>query len=160
MTIEQHFPSYLSKWMGFTFGKLGELAKVIYSSSLHQIGITPHHLGVLMALDNHGPQVQARLTDLVSIDKATMVTLIRELGDMDCIEKVPHPTDKRAHQVTITDKGIETVKEAERISIEVTDRFFEALNDEEKYAFHDMLQKLTKTATDMYNEIEEAELKR
>lgn len=135
-------PDSLGKWPGFLLAWVAELAGGVYARELTPLGIKPQHLGILTLLESEGPVVQARLSDRLPIVKPVIVGLINELEARGLVERRPHPTDQRAFEIHLLDKGQQCIDAAEKISQAVTTNFFSDLTDEEQQTFYHLLWRL------------------
>lgn len=139
-------PPYLAQWPGFVLGRVAEMGNRLFDAALAPLNITGHHLGVLMVLAHLGPQVQAHISDPVQIDKATMVRLINDLEQRGLVERRPHPGDRRAVLVHITDAGRNTVHEATAIGERVTEELFGVLSVAEQRTLRQLLVRIAERA--------------
>ncbi|WP_308307699.1 MarR family transcriptional regulator [Streptomyces sp. ISL-10] len=108
-----------------------------------QVGLKPQHLGVLTQIQ-HGPMIQARLSDRLRVFKPVMVTLVNELEAMALAERRPHAIDRRAIEVHILPAGLAKVREVERLSEQASAEFFDPLTPQEQQILHGLLTKLAK----------------
>lgn len=142
-------PAYLTEWNGFVLSRVAEMGNRLFDRGLEPLGITGQHLGVLMTLHHLGPQVQARLSDPVQIDKATMVRLVNDLEAAALVQRRPHPHDRRAVLVHLTDAGRDTVARATAIGEEVTARLFGVLMPAEQATLRELLTRIAAQAARM-----------
>lgn len=132
-------PPSLTKWTGFVLAQVANLGEAVYEQAISSLGITGPHLSVLMVLEHNGPSVQAHLSVPLQIDKATMVGLINLLEEKGLVKRKPHPKDRRAFLIHITQKGRNTVTKAAAINKSISKDFFGALSSQEQKLFHDFL---------------------
>jgi DNA-binding MarR family transcriptional regulator len=71
-------------------------------------GLTRARAEVVWWLDRHGPMTQRELADLLQVTPRNVTGLLDALQDGDFIARRPHPTDRRAVMVTLTDHGTQT----------------------------------------------------
>lgn len=134
-------PTSLSRWTGFLLAWVAANGGEHYERALAEVGLKPHHLGVLVLLQD-GPLVQARLSDRLGVFKPVMVALVNDLEAMGLVERQPHPRDRRATEVHLLPAGVARIREAERVSERASDEFFAALTPTERQTFHRLLAKL------------------
>ncbi|MBH8608969.1 MarR family transcriptional regulator [Thermoactinomyces sp. CICC 10521] len=139
---KETLPDLLTNSLGFNFGRFAAIGRKLFHQKLLPLGVDDTQLSVLAILNEKGPLVQARLSDYLGIDKATMVSLVNALKSKGLVSKKPHPSDRRAHHVYITDRGQETLWQAWEISQEFTDELFSVLSSEERAMLIDMLNRL------------------
>ncbi len=122
-----------------------ELAAKQYNKELTSLEIDGRHVAIFETLKHLGPQVQAHLSTIVRVDKATMVSLLNDLEARELVERRPHPSDARANQIYITEGGLKLLAEATQVSQRVTDSFFQALSEDEQQTFHALLLRVAKS---------------
>jgi DNA-binding MarR family transcriptional regulator len=72
-----------------------------------------------------------------------MVNLIDTLEEQDLVERKPHPDDRRAFAVTLTDRAREVLPALEEQSHAMEDEVTSALTPDERAALLDMLQRVS-----------------
>ncbi|HEX2300802.1 MAG TPA: MarR family transcriptional regulator [Pseudonocardiaceae bacterium] len=91
------------------FDKVFELAAVV-SKVMHEAladrGLTPARAEVLFTLhQGGGPMVQRELSEALCCTPRHVTALIDTLESQGWVARGPHPTDRRATLVTLTEKG-------------------------------------------------------
>jgi DNA-binding MarR family transcriptional regulator len=135
-------PDFVRQSIGLFFGTVGELQRQVYAQAIMSLGITDQQLFILVALENLGPQVQAHLSEPLQIDKATMVGLINGLESKGLVQRLPHPVDRRAVLVQLTEAGREVMGKGFELSAEFTRKSFKGVSPEEQQIFQEVLEKL------------------
>ena len=82
----------------------------------------------------------------MGIDPSTMVSLIDELESAGLAKRRPHPTDRRAREVTITPKGRRLLERARRMASEVEDEVLRGLSASERRELLSLLRRALDTA--------------
>ena len=113
-----------------------------FEAALAQVGLTAHQLGVMSVLQS-GPQKQARLSEQLAVFKPVMVTLINELEEHGWAQRRPHPDDRRAVEVHLTQAGARKLGEAFGVLGHTEDQIFTSLSATERRQLHDMLVRMT-----------------
>lgn len=139
-------PPYLTQWMGFVLSRVAEMSNALFDAALQPLGISGQHLGVLMILEHRGAQVQARLSDPTRIDKAAMVRLVNDLERAGYVQRLPHPDDKRAVLVHLTDDGRDLLRRAVEVGERVTAQLFGTLTPEEQHTLRQLLTRIAANA--------------
>lgn len=91
----------------------GQLAKA-FTRSLQTrataLGFSPGQLPVLLELWAQDGLTQKQLLDRVGIEQATMANTLARMQRDGLVERRPHPSDRRAQRVFLTEKakGLET----------------------------------------------------
>jgi DNA-binding MarR family transcriptional regulator len=80
------------------------------------------------------------------MDPSTMVATIDELESQGLVERRPHPNDRRAHALYITDQGRETLARSSAVAAEAQDQLLAPLNGEERELLHDLLLRIAEAA--------------
>jgi DNA-binding MarR family transcriptional regulator len=68
-------------------------------------GMTRAQWGVLVRLERQEGMTQAEMAEALEIQPISLVRLIDRLCEQDLVERRPHPTDRRANRLYLTDKG-------------------------------------------------------
>ena len=112
-------------------------------NSVKHLGLELHHVPLLLFLEAQGPQSQTALTKLTNIDRTTMVFMIDELEGMGLIERQKDPSDRRAHLVTFTPKGLEVLGHVKQSTASADVALLKPLSAEEQEVLRGMLRRLT-----------------
>jgi MarR family transcriptional regulator, lower aerobic nicotinate degradation pathway regulator len=118
-------------------------------NTLEPLGVSEHQFYVLTALAHLGPQVQAHLSEPLKIDKATMVGLVNDLEHKGLVQRQPHPSDRRAVLVSLTDAGQALLRRGYEISNHFAQRFFKGITQEEQELLHTILKRLAANANEL-----------
>ncbi|MEV5429885.1 MarR family transcriptional regulator [Streptomyces sp. NPDC052701] len=89
----------------------GEMAREVHPD------LEPSAYGLLVRLDEHGPQRATELAAYIGVGKATMSRQLRALEELGLVVREPDPADGRAWLVTLTQEGhdrVSRVREARR----------------------------------------------
>lgn len=92
--------------------RLFELAEVLGRLMTHGIdahGLTAARARLLWVLLHHGPMTQRALADALDVTPRNVTGLLDALEADGHVERVPHPTDRRATMVRLTDHGTAVV---------------------------------------------------
>ncbi len=139
-------PDFAMQSPGLAFGLVGELSQHLYAQALQPLGVSEHQFYVLTALAHLGPQVQAHLSEPLQIDKATMVGLLNDLERKALVQRQPHPTDRRAVLVHLTDEGQAILGRGYEISNRFVQDFFAGITSEEQALLLSILKRLAANA--------------
>ncbi|MGH3450203.1 MAG: MarR family winged helix-turn-helix transcriptional regulator [Haloechinothrix sp.] len=91
--------------------RLGEMMQ----TALAERGLTTARAQVIFRLHHAGPLVQRRLSEELRCSPRQVTALIDALEETGFVERRPHPTDRRATVVSLSEQG---TKEAERMDAE------------------------------------------
>jgi DNA-binding MarR family transcriptional regulator len=93
------------------FDRVLELAVVLgedMNHGLSQIGLTRSRAHVLWELHHGGPTTQRVLADVLRVSARNVTGLVDALVATGFVSRQPHPTDRRATLVTLTEHGAKT----------------------------------------------------
>lgn len=91
----------------FLLSQLGVYLAEDFVRRLQPYGVEPRTYAVLKALIETDGQSQRQLSAQLGIHRNAMVTVIDKLEDQGLVVRKPHPGDRRAFAVTLTDKARE-----------------------------------------------------
>jgi DNA-binding MarR family transcriptional regulator len=79
----------------------GEMAREVHPE------LEPAAYGLLVRLEESGPQRATELSEFFGVGKATMSRQLRALQELGLIAREPDPADGRASLIRITDEGLD-----------------------------------------------------
>ncbi|WP_051943161.1 MarR family winged helix-turn-helix transcriptional regulator [Streptacidiphilus rugosus] len=115
----------------------------VFAEELGPLGVENIVAGVLMHLGHLGPQTQRQLVERVNSDKSAMVRYIDALEARGLVRREPHPTDRRAQLIVLTDAGRVLLAEVQEAADRTEDRLTDHLTPEERELFHRLLVRFT-----------------
>lgn len=89
----------------FLLSQLGVLLAEDFVERLKPLGVGPRTYAVLMALMADDGQSQRELSSRLGIHRNVMVSVIDSLEGQGLVKRTPHPGDRRAFAVRLTDAG-------------------------------------------------------
>lgn len=105
----------------------GQLAKAFTRSLLSrasELGFSPGQLPVLLELWAEDGLTQKQLLDRVGIEQATMANTLSRMQRDGLVERRPHPSDRRAQLVFLTDRAKSLEEKAVSAAREADDALF------------------------------------
>lgn len=105
----------------------GQLAKAFTRSLLSrasELGFSPGQLPVLLELWAEDGLTQKQLLDRVGIEQATMANTLGRMQRDGLVERRPHPSDRRAQLVFLTDRAKSLEEKAVSAAREADDALF------------------------------------
>ncbi len=135
-------PAELAAYPGYLLVRLGESARQRFHAALAPEGLHPRHFGVMTMVAAHPGITQHRLYEKTAIDPSSMVAVIDELERMGLAERKPHPEDRRAHTIFLTEAGQEALERARTRAAGLQHEMFAALSAAERRTLHGLLRKL------------------
>jgi DNA-binding MarR family transcriptional regulator len=128
-------------WLSYLLRHASRLAQDEVAVGLAALGLRRPHSAVLALLADM-PRSQAALSAQLQTDRTTMVALIDDLEGWQLVERRPNPSDRRAHQVTLTQGGAARLAAAQAARAAAEDSFFAPLSDRERAELRAMLLRL------------------
>jgi MarR family transcriptional regulator, transcriptional regulator for hemolysin len=106
------------------------------------VGLTRSQCRILSYLARHEGINQAGLAELLEIKPMTLVRQIDRLEQEGWVERRPHPTDRRARRLMLTDKARPLLARILELSSEVRREAFARLSDEEGRHLVELLRRV------------------
>jgi DNA-binding MarR family transcriptional regulator len=79
-------------------------------SRLGEGGISYARMRLLGALHCGGPQIMSSISDELGVTRRNVTALVDALEEEGLVQRKPHPTDRRATIIELTEQGFETTK--------------------------------------------------
>ncbi len=127
---------------GYLLARLGGESRGLWARMLAERDLTPHHFGVLTALQHLGEAHQHRLATMIGVDARNAVGVIDGLSQRGLLERQPDPRDRRKHRISLTTQGKATVAELQDAGTAIEDEMFRGLTATDRDALHRLLLKL------------------
>lgn len=115
-----------------------ELALLLHEDlerSLPALGLTEARVKVVWVLHQSGPCAQRDLARALDVAPRTVTGLVDALEDTGFVARRPHPTDRRATLVALTDHGAEVAATLAAGQVEFADQLFGGIEPGELAAF-------------------------
>jgi len=143
-TAGQHgdvLPAELSIWLSFLLRQATLRVQNRVSDALATVGLRPPHNTVLSLLASR-PLSQTTLSARTQTDRTTMVAIVDELEALNLVTRQHNPHDRRAYDVTMTERGTAILTQAQALVSAADDAFFAPLSSEEHRLLRSMLLRL------------------
>ena len=105
-------------------------------------GLTPARAHLVWLLHHHGPAPQRALAEALKVTPRNVTGLVDGLVATGYVTREPHPTDRRAALVSLTEHGAATLSEMDRSHRELAQLLFGEMPDRRFAAFVDGLEDL------------------
>jgi MarR family transcriptional regulator, transcriptional regulator for hemolysin len=131
-------------------GNLGWLLTQAHFNLVGEVGAALEPLGVsnrgyhVLATARTGEYTQKELAERIGLDKTTMVVTVDELEEKGLAERTPSSTDRRARVISVTDAGVRTVAQGQKIIDRLQNDVLESLPAKERQVFLEALGSLVK----------------
>ncbi|MCM2680305.1 MarR family winged helix-turn-helix transcriptional regulator [Echinimonas agarilytica] len=95
------------------------------------LNITPMHVRVMKVIQRKSPCTAVDVAQFLHRDKGQITRLLNALLELELVQKVPNPEDKRSQCLLITDKGERIFKHVATIDTQVLDKMTQNITPEE-----------------------------
>lgn len=126
---------------GFLLAMAGAESRRRWAQGLARWQLRPAHYGVLMALQDGG-RSQQELAALVGVDPRNLVPIVDALERRGAVERRPHPTDRRRHEVTLGEAGRELLAQVRSGGESIERDMLAPLDEPERAQLQALLLKL------------------
>lgn len=141
-------PEELRTSTGYLLARVGMESRRAWARMLADHGLTPHHYGVMIALDQSGTTSQQRLSRLIGIDPRNAVPIIDLLEQRGLISRRVEAADRRRHAVCLTDAGRSELDELRLAGDRLESAFLGPLSPAERATLHSLLARLLPGGTE------------
>ncbi len=135
-------PGELRAFPGYLLARLGDSSRRRFHRALEPEGLHPRHFGVMNMVAAQPGVSQQQLHEQTGIDPSSMVAVIDELERHGLAERRPHPDDRRARAIYLTDTGEQKLKRVRALAARLQRELFAPLTAQERDTFIDLLVKL------------------
>jgi DNA-binding MarR family transcriptional regulator len=132
----------LMRHTGYLISRMGMVAQKRFAERIQSLGLTTRMWGALNVLEAEGAITQHALCRGVGMDPSSMVSTIDELEAEGLVERRPHPSDRRAHALHVTDRGRQTLARGRELAKGAQDELLAPLSAEERKQLHELLLRL------------------
>ena len=132
----------VSQSIGFLLAKAYQRACALYKEKFGAYGLTPQQFGLLRFLWEEDGLTQVELSSRSQIDRTTIGGLIDRLELSGLLKRLPHPEDRRAYRISLTDAGKKMEAELAPLAEELHRNIVSPLSAVEVDALRTILQKL------------------
>ena len=105
-------------------------------------GMTRAQWGVLLRLERQEGMMQAEMAEALEIQPISVARLIDRLCSQELVERRPHPSDRRANCLYLTDKGRVTLSSFVPLGREISASVLASLSEAETASLLDMLLRI------------------
>jgi DNA-binding MarR family transcriptional regulator len=132
----------LNQRIPFLLSQLGVYLAEDFGQRLAPFGVRPRTYAVLMALNADNGQSQRELSTRLGIHRNIMVSVVDDLERQGLVERKPHPHDRRAFAVTMTDQARELLPALDAQGRAQEKEITAPLTADESAALLDQLQRI------------------
>ena len=123
------------------FGRFGPAYMKWLSAGIP--GTTYARMRLLRVLQGHGPQIMTALSEWLAVTPRNVTVLVDGLESEGLVRRVPHPEDRRATIVELTDEGEAVITAAHAQHTVRAVALFESLDEEDQATLLVLIRRLT-----------------
>ncbi|WP_229719227.1 MarR family winged helix-turn-helix transcriptional regulator [Nocardia jinanensis] len=116
----------------FLLSQIGHYVARKFAVGLAPLGLAPAHFGILTHLAAIDGRSQQELADLLHVHRNAMVGLVDELEARGLVKRSPHPSDRRAHALHLTDHAHHVLEAASAQAQAIEDEVLAPLDEAER----------------------------
>lgn len=128
--------------IGFLIAKAYQRGFGLFKEQLDPYDLTPQQFSLLAFLWIEDGLSQTTLSHKTQIDRTTIGGLVDRLEKLGLVKRLPHPEDRRAYRICLSERGKELEGELCAIAARVTGRFLAPLSADERETLRTILRKL------------------
>jgi DNA-binding MarR family transcriptional regulator len=114
-------------------------------SRLRDRGLTYARMRLLGALHCGGPQIMSSISEELGVTRRNVTALVDALEDERLVRRLPHPTDRRATVIELTDEGAKTTHAMYDAHREAVSELFAGLSEQDQRELIRLLDTLRDT---------------
>jgi DNA-binding MarR family transcriptional regulator len=128
--------------LGFLLAKSYQRGFALFKQPLEKYNLTPKQFSLLAFLWKQDGLSQVELSEKCQIDRTTVGGLLDRLETQGYVKRLPHPEDRRAYLISLTDTGKALREELLAIAWTVSNAFTAKLSADEIETLKRILSKL------------------
>ena len=126
----------------FKLSRILEQMSDLFAVKLAQMGMTPKHYGLLLAVYKAPNMTQRDVAGFLKIDRSTTGKLVDMLEEKGFLKRNDHPTDRRAYVLALTPAGAEIVLQLWQSLVLSEQSALYGLSEDEISTFSRLLNKI------------------
>ena len=138
----------LVRHTGYLLNRIAAITRKRFTSRLESLGLNLAMWGVLNVLEVEGAITQHALGHCAGIDPSSMVSTIDELERQELVERRRNPRDRRAHAVSLTPKGHQTLAHGRELARQAQEELLAGLSPRERKTLHQYLLRIAMSLDD------------
>ena len=127
----------------FQLTKASQAGIGFWTSKVKHLGVTASQAMVLNFLGEEDRILARSLGQKLQLSSATMTGILDRLEKLDLVERQPHPEDRRAILICLTDQGGKYAKEINTIMVKANKAYLEGLSTKKLTMFRETLKNLS-----------------
>ncbi|MFD1745343.1 MarR family winged helix-turn-helix transcriptional regulator [Rhizobium helianthi] len=135
-------PGWLTGLVGFHLRMAHVALHRDFALSTARFDITQKQLAAMELIARNPGASQVDIAQVLSMDRATMMGVIKRLMAKNLVERKPSLTDRRRHEIRLTDQGRKVLAEVHEVIEKHEKEFCAVLSEDECASLIDMLTRL------------------
>ena len=135
-------PAGLSVWTGYLMGRAAQQCRDRFDVLAEPLGVRAKHFSLLTVLGEAPALSQVEMGERLGIDRNTVVLLLDDLEGQGLVTRRRDPKDRRAHLVSLTDRGREILDKMVGLARRTNDEVLSPLAPDERAQLHTLLSRL------------------
>ena len=127
---------------GYLANHMARLFAIRLTTEIEALRLAPAQFAALLQLWERDGRTQADLMEALDIEQATLANTLSRMERDGLIKRTPHPDDKRAKLIWLTDHARDLEGDAKRRASDVNKRALSSLSDQERDQFLDVMTKV------------------
>ena len=127
----------------FQLTKASQAGIGFWANQVKHLGVTASQAMLLNFLGEEDRILSRSLGQKLQISSATMTGILDRLEKMDLVERQPHPDDRRAILICLTEQGRSCAKELHSIMVKANKEYLEGLGSKKISMFRETLKNLS-----------------
>lgn len=136
--------------LGRMFSLIGKTYLTVLNSRLNALDIERNFYALLLIDQSDGQITQQELSNMLEIDKVTMLRSIDYLATNGYVERQANTSDRRKYSLTLTNKARKALPEIKKSFSQINDMAMKGLSETQRKEFYNSL-KMIKTNLNEYN---------
>jgi DNA-binding MarR family transcriptional regulator len=136
----------LDERIPFLLSQLGAYIADEFKQRLEPLGLHPRATAILLALAEVDGQSQRELSVRLGLHRNVMVAMVDALEAQGLVERRPHPGDRRAFAVSLTQRARDVLPDLDRVVRDLEDEVTAPLSREQRAALLTALQGMSAAA--------------
>ena len=124
-------PAQARREILFQLADVARTMRTYVDQRAREHGMTRAQWGALARLERQEGMTQAEMADALEIQPISLLRLIDRLCQQDLMERRPHPRDRRANRLYLTEKGRATLTRLAPLGKEVTGDILAAMPEKD-----------------------------
>ena len=135
--------------LGLVIHDISRLLRKRFDRRAQTLGLTRAQWQAIVHLRRFQGITQTRLADLLDVEKITVARLIDRLEAAGWVERRPHPSDRRANCLYLTDKVSPIMDDMQRLALDVRAEALQGFSDDEQQVLMAGLHRIKKNLLEL-----------